>query len=1236
MSERGELRNNNQQDGSLPDGDADANANEIRTEDEGRTGDIGTLSGLTTETAQQDKVIIWGTDSQCDDPELAEFEMLECQELEAYLVEDGEDFVGLGERKELSNQPSSCSKATVEPDKSKSKEQRKPIQHGASEQEANASHVSESRGVAECAARTEFSSETDVFVSCLSTMSSLGGSLASALDTAGRTQTTDSSHLPSGPYRTVSEDLTLASQSCNTVSDRSKASQRAERRSLSTGISTTHRKDVDMNLNSTVLSEDVVSEAQASNGVVLHKEYTEDVTEEHKKNINQRYKLGNTVSLEGERDHDRGGSTGKALHAATKSHEESNTKIDKSTQADETPDMNRNPPKTGTKGIQSSIESKAIKKQGSFDKTLNKQNSFDKTLKKQPSFESTLKKQFSFDNTLKKQGSFENTLSSSSSSLERRKPWGSPSRPATPTSPKTTCSPKRRPPGSPAKVQGIRALSLERSDSPQRGTAAAKQPGRGCVSSGIPKPVTPQQKEPDTRRSSPPQKPKNVRPKIITYVRKNPQAKPQVTDAPHEASALPLRLSSYPSPPALKDPKAGPQPKATSVLCSSNLLFDKYRQEMQKAGYYPPGMAVTGVKAPSNAVPHKLSGKSESFHGELSEKYLQEHVPQEAGSIYRSPRTLRPQLGLGAVTRQPATKTRVQQTGQRSAPALSQSAQAAGAPTHGHQDPAVEQKRSGPETAPKSVLLKPGQSGLRPPGFSALPPARLAAFGFVRSASVSSVSSNQSTDSTHSDPCRPSQHPGSGSDDTPLHKATAPPSEASRAPSRSSPQPPNAPSLQRRSLPPPRCSPLASRKEIQKDTEAVQQPASSSPKRFAVVSPKPQSPVRGRIAAGRGALRADRAQESDRALVQQLRERCEEQAWQLQSLQAQLKKASLGLEVFAITTQHFCQKSESAIVKERELSLELARIRDEVAFSVARWEHLQQDKEELERRFESELQGLRAQQQSELGALEERLRAQHTAETQRVQAQQRTELQELRGRQQEQIEEMSENHEASLMEMETTHNDTLATLQEEHARTVKNLKMAHEQQRKSLEEEFEKLRLSLQDQVDTLTFQNRSLRDRAKRFEEALRKSTDEQIVDALAPYQHIEEDLKSLKEVLEMKNQQIHQQELKISELEKMAEKNVYLEERVQVLQQQNEDLKARIDKNLAVSRQLSEDNANLQVHVEKESNEKKRLSRTNEELLWRLQTGELSPRMSPTSSPIHRSSSGPGSPARPHSYHQ
>lgn len=51
------------------------------------------------------------------------------------------------------------------------------------------------------------------------------------------------------------------------------------------------------------------------------------------------------------------------------------------------------------------------------------------------------------------------------------------------------------------------------------------------------------------------------------------------------------------------------------------------------------------------------------------------------------------------------------------------------------------------------------------------------------------------------------------------------------------------------------------------------------------------------------------------------------------------------------------------------------------------------------------------------------------------------------------------------------------------------------------------------------------------------------------------------------------------------------------------------------------------MQDSVEKESTEKKRLSRNNEELLWRLQ----SPLMSPSSSPLHRSFSTSPLPSSP-----
>uniref|UniRef100_A0A8B9S999 Microtubule associated scaffold protein 2 n=1 Tax=Apteryx owenii TaxID=8824 RepID=A0A8B9S999_APTOW len=293
-------------------------------------------------------------------------------------------------------------------------------------------------------------------------------------------------------------------------------------------------------------------------------------------------------------------------------------------------------------------------------------------------------------------------------------------------------------------------------------------------------------------------------------------------------------------------------------------------------------------------------------------------------------------------------------------------------------------------------------------------------------------------------------------------------------------------------------------------------------------------------------------------------------------------------------------RNESALVREKELSVELANIRDEVALNTARCEKLQNEKEELERRFEEEVRKLRWQQQEEVRVLEQRLQAQYGAEMERLQEEHRLQLAQANCQHQEQVEDITATHEAAMLEIENNHTVAVAILQDEHDSKLQELMSAHDLEKKELGENFEKLRLSLQI---------------------------------ALAPYQHLEEDMNSLKQVLEMKNHLIHQQEKRIMELEKLAEKNLILEEKIQVLQQQNEDLRVRIDQNTVVTRQLSEENANLQEYVEKETEEKKRLSRTNEELLWKLQTGEaMSPvKLSPTSpTPIYRCSSGPPTPAK------
>ncbi|XP_066507475.1 microtubule-associated tumor suppressor candidate 2 isoform X2 [Hoplias malabaricus] len=1241
--------------------------------EESHTEGVGPIPPLLSHSSTQERIIIWGTHARSEDPELEEFELLECQEMEAFLKEGQQRGQGdtrkEARRKGLCQRPSalgSSGTASNSPSTDQNANHNREIDVDQTAQPLDLRTSVSRSGRRRSLREARSGSENNVFISTLSAVSSLSGSLASALDSAGRTQFPTS--LPSKP-----------------TSDKCRTQQATQQSLILTTRTREQPRDMDQNHNSTTLPQETRrSSTEYSDCPVDGQERSEGkeqgrqengLSSKFQRNLERvppsRRQLVHPLSPEreqrptsgylGHTDAERELQTPHSLHNMAQKN--SNHQTDSKEPAEIISNVHSVSSGSGTQLRQTCAKSSSVlRRQGSAEyaaSPLDRKNHFN------------------------------------------RRAYSSPTRPSTPPSPKTKGSPQRHPPMSPVRNRGpTRAPQLGYGAS-QGYSSGLRPPVKTTISMNVQSTV-PQHGSIETSPPKCPPKPKSVRPKIITYIRKSPQMKPQTPEGTYEVSSLPTRHSASPSPkPAVAGDSVG-----APVLSASNLLYDKYRQELQKARLLSPGLMVSGIKPPSHTMPPKATGRTHSFYGSLSSKYPPTGVGRppaslgppacavedpsetqiitpEPGAIFRPPRTLRPQLGVGAVNRTPSTaaKNRIF-TGQKSPLAFSQPVQAvtpsvtapatptvtssvtpSGAPsTQSPPEPLDQRKPTASGLSVKSLLPKPAPSGLRPPGYSRLPPARLAAFGFVRSSSVSSVSSNQSADSSRSDPCRPAYRPGSGSDDPPIHRViTEPCTDALRAPCRSSPQPPCTPVPTRRPLlPPPPSSPSGSRKDFQKPSDGSRS-ALSSPKRLAVVSPKPQSPVLQRQRAAAAAARVPggsgmpvlgrsgspsfekrkeevqrkekerEEQEKREEEVLRLQAHCEEQASQLQALRAELKKNTLSLDAFAVCTQHFCLKSENSEQKEKDLSLELSRIRQEVDCTAARWKQLQDEKAELEQRFEQKLKELQEQQEYELATLEEELRTRHASDTDHLRAEHQSQVEELRTQQQEQIEELTAQHESSLEDLRTMHNITMATLQEEHARTMRDLRKAHEQQKASLEDDFEKHRLSLQDQVDTLTFQNRSLRDKAKRFEEALRRSTDEQIVDALAPYQHIEQDLKSLKEVLEMKNQQIHDQERKICQLERVAQKNVYLEEKVQVLQQQNEDLKARIDRNLALSRQLSEENANLQEYVEKESSEKKRLSRNNEELLWRLQT---SPHLSPSASPSHRAFfSGPDIPPYPYS---
>lgn len=160
-------------------------------------------------------------------------------------------------------------------------------------------------------------------------------------------------------------------------------------------------------------------------------------------------------------------------------------------------------------------------------------------------------------------------------------------------------------------------------DGTQLLSLSPKVPNKTVCNSGIPKPILvhskdthPSQTDGETNCIEKPEenvetkpdipKPKHVRPKIITYIRRNPQAISQL-DHSFSAPGLPY------GPPGCDVP-------VTKELNNSNegeikpasMLYDKFKPDLQKPRIYSSGLVVSGIKSSG----HHFS--------QMSEKFLQE------------------------------------------------------------------------------------------------------------------------------------------------------------------------------------------------------------------------------------------------------------------------------------------------------------------------------------------------------------------------------------------------------------------------------------------------------------------------------------------------------------------------------------------------------------------------------------------------------------------------------------
>ncbi|KAM3832001.1 microtubule-associated tumor suppressor 1 isoform 2-T3 [Vipera latastei] len=350
----------------------------------------------------------------------------------------------------------------------------------------------------------------------------------------------------------------------------------------------------------------------------------------------------------------------------------------------------------------------------------------------------------------------------------------------------------------------------------------------------------------------------------------------------------------------------------------------------------------------------------------------------------------------------------------------------------------------------------------------------------------------------------------------------------------------------------------------------------------------------------------------------QYKRKCENQSGIIQQLKKCLANSNRKLEVLALVIQHFQSEREEVLSQRKELSLELLNLRGDLVTTTTACEKLEKDRTELQAAYEGFVQKLNQQHQSDVLELEERLKQFYTAECEKLQSICIEEAEKYKAQLQEQVDNLNTTHENFKLELETSHAEKIEELKKEYESSCSELKAAHELERKSLEETFHEKQEELEKTIAELQSENDCLNEKLKLEEQ--KRIAKEKTNCKNPQIMYLEQELESLKAVLEIKNEKLHQQDNKLLKMEKLVESNTALVEKMRKLQQENEELKARMDKHMELSRQLSTEQAVLQESLEKESKVNKRLSMENEELLWKLHNGDLcSPRkLSPGTPPM------------------
>jgi len=208
------------------------------------------------------------------------------------------------------------------------------------------------------------------------------------------------------------------------------------------------------------------------------------------------------------------------------------------------------------------------------------------------------------------------------------------------------------------------------------------------------------------------------------------------------------------------------------------------------------------------------------------------------------------------------------------------------------------------------------------------------------------------------------------------------------------------------------------------------------------------------------------------------------------------------------------------------------------------------------------------------------------------------------------IEKFKEDTLTVMHEKEVKHEEDIAKLMNKHKEEMVSLEQTHTEMIESLKSKFidqeAKLRCNFSDEKSSLDERISELNAKIKSLEDNLMHGSDYRLKTAQNKMTNLQQEIDSLKTVVEMRTSEVHELRAEKVKLEEKLEQFDQQQISIKKFTAQVEDLKEQLTAKCDIEQKIMEENRHLHQLVQKENFEKKRLSMENEQLSWKMNQGK------------------------------